>query len=58
MEVAQRNCLPNGEGIHKRKAQSNDLSQNAAFGQRPFRFHDGKLGRKYVSVDAMAEAAE
>lgn len=21
-------------------------------------FHDGKLGRKYVSVDAMAEAAE
>ena len=22
------------------------------------RFHDGKLGRKYVSVDAMAEAAE
>ena len=22
------------------------------------RFHDGKLGRNYVSVDAMAEAAE
>ena len=22
------------------------------------RFHDGKLGRKYVSVDAMAEVAE
>jgi large subunit ribosomal protein L27 len=22
------------------------------------RFHDGKLGRKYVSVDAMAQAAE
>ena len=22
------------------------------------RFHDGKLGRKYVSVDRMAEAAE
>ncbi|GGC24811.1 50S ribosomal protein L27 [Novosphingobium marinum] len=22
------------------------------------RFHDGKLGRKYVSVDAQAEAAE
>ncbi|NOW47311.1 large subunit ribosomal protein L27 [Novosphingobium sp. SG751A] len=22
------------------------------------RFHDGKLGRKYVSVDALAEAAE
>lgn len=22
------------------------------------RFHDGRLGRKYVSVDAMAEAAE
>ncbi len=22
------------------------------------RFHAGKLGRKYVSVDAMAEAAE
>jgi large subunit ribosomal protein L27 len=22
------------------------------------RFHEGKLGRKYVSVDAMAEAAE
>jgi len=22
------------------------------------RFHKGKLGRKYVSVDAMAEAAE
>ena len=22
------------------------------------RFHDGKLGRKYVSVDMMAEAAE
>ena len=22
------------------------------------RFHDGKLGRKYVSVDIMAEAAE
>jgi large subunit ribosomal protein L27 len=22
------------------------------------RFHDGKLGRKYVSVDVMAEAAE
>ncbi len=22
------------------------------------RFHDGKLGRKYVSVDLMAEAAE
>jgi len=22
------------------------------------RFHDGKLGRKYVSVDAVAEAAE
>ncbi|AKM10542.1 50S ribosomal protein L27 [Croceicoccus naphthovorans] len=22
------------------------------------RFHDGKLGRKFVSVDAMAEAAE
>ncbi|MBB4857377.1 large subunit ribosomal protein L27 [Novosphingobium chloroacetimidivorans] len=22
------------------------------------RFHDGKLGRKYVSVDQMAEAAE
>lgn len=22
------------------------------------RFHDGKLGRKYVSVEAMAEAAE
>lgn len=22
------------------------------------RFHDGKLGRKYVSVDCMAEAAE
>lgn len=22
------------------------------------RFHDGKLGRKYVSVDAMADAAE
>jgi large subunit ribosomal protein L27 len=21
-------------------------------------FHDGKLGRKYVSVDVMAEAAE
>jgi large subunit ribosomal protein L27 len=21
-------------------------------------FHDGKLGRKFVSVDAMAEAAE
>jgi large subunit ribosomal protein L27 len=22
------------------------------------RFHEGKLGRKYVSVDALAEAAE
>jgi len=29
-----------------------------ALGAWRVRFHDGKLGRKYVSVDAMAEAAE
>tara|TARA_A100001391_G_scaffold78331_1_gene50640 strand:- start:103438 stop:103707 length:270 start_codon:yes stop_codon:yes gene_type:complete len=29
-----------------------------ATAQGVVRFHDGKLGRKYVSVDAMAEAAE
>lgn len=29
-----------------------------ALGAGKVRFHDGKLGRKYVSVDAMAEAAE
>ena len=29
-----------------------------ALGHGVVRFHDGKLGRKYVSVDAMAEAAE
>jgi len=29
-----------------------------ALGAGRVRFHDGKLGRKYVSVDAMAEAAE
>ena len=27
-------------------------------GEGRVRFHDGKLGRKYVSVDIMAEAAE
>ena len=29
-----------------------------ALGEGRVRFHDGKLGRKYVSVDIMAEAAE
>ncbi len=29
-----------------------------ALGQGRVRFHGGKLGRKYVSVDMMAEAAE
>ena len=29
-----------------------------ALGARRVRFHDGKQGRKYVSVDMMAEAAE
>jgi large subunit ribosomal protein L27 len=29
-----------------------------ALGAGRVRFHDGKLGRKYVSVDAMADAAE
>ena len=29
-----------------------------ALGEGVVRFHDGKQGRKYVSVDAMAEAAE
>jgi large subunit ribosomal protein L27 len=29
-----------------------------ALGEGRVRFHDGKLGRKYVSVDMMAEAAE
>ena len=29
-----------------------------ALGEGRVRFHSGKLGRKYVSVDAMAEAAE
>ena len=29
-----------------------------ALGEGRVRFHAGKLGRKYVSVDAMAEAAE
>jgi large subunit ribosomal protein L27 len=29
-----------------------------ALGEGRVRFHDGKLGRKYVSVDAVAEAAE
>ena len=29
-----------------------------ALAEGQVRFHDGKLGRKYVSVDAMAEAAE
>ena len=29
-----------------------------ALGAGRVRFHDGKLGRKYVSVDMMAEAAE
>ncbi len=29
-----------------------------ALGAGRVRFHDGKLGRKYVSVDVMAEAAE
>jgi len=29
-----------------------------ALGAGRVRFHDGKLGRKYVSVDAMAEAVE
>ena len=29
-----------------------------ALGAGRVRFHDGKLGRKYVSVDIMAEAAE
>ena len=29
-----------------------------ALAEGKVRFHDGKLGRKYVSVDAMAEAAE
>ncbi|MBA3055569.1 MAG: 50S ribosomal protein L27 [Sphingomonadales bacterium] len=29
-----------------------------ALGEGRVRFHGGKLGRKYVSVDAMAEAAE
>jgi len=29
-----------------------------ALGAGRVRFHDGKLGSKYVSVDAMAEAAE
>lgn len=29
-----------------------------ALAQGRVRFHSGKLGRKYVSVDAMAEAAE
>ena len=29
-----------------------------ALGEGRVRFHQGKLGRKYVSVDVMAEAAE
>ncbi|MFB0610901.1 50S ribosomal protein L27 [Aurantiacibacter poecillastricola] len=29
-----------------------------ALGEGVVRFHDGKLGRKYVSVDVMADAAE
>ncbi len=29
-----------------------------ALGAGKVRFHDGKLGRKYVSVDMMADAAE
>ena len=29
-----------------------------ALGEGRVRFHDGKQGRKYVSVDMMAEAAE
>ncbi|MDR7102451.1 large subunit ribosomal protein L27 [Croceicoccus sp. BE223] len=29
-----------------------------ALAEGKVRFHDGKLGRKYVSVDMMAEAAE
>ena len=29
-----------------------------ALGEGQVRFHSGKLGRKYVSVDVMAEAAE
>jgi large subunit ribosomal protein L27 len=29
-----------------------------ALGEGRVRFHDGKQGRKYVSVDAVAEAAE
>lgn len=29
-----------------------------ALAEGKVRFHSGKLGRKYVSVDAMAEAAE
>ena len=29
-----------------------------ALGAGRVRFHDGKLGRKYVSVDMMAQAAE
>ncbi|MCB2066651.1 MAG: 50S ribosomal protein L27 [Erythrobacter sp.] len=29
-----------------------------ATAQGVVRFHDGKLGRKYVSVDVMAQAAE
>jgi large subunit ribosomal protein L27 len=29
-----------------------------ALGEGRVTFHDGKLGRKYVSVDALAEAAE
>ncbi len=29
-----------------------------ALGNGVVRFHDGKLGRKYVSVDAIAQAAE
>jgi large subunit ribosomal protein L27 len=29
-----------------------------SLGEGRVRFHDGKLGRKYVSVDVMAQAAE
>jgi large subunit ribosomal protein L27 len=29
-----------------------------ALGEGRVRFHDGKQGRKYVSVDVMAQAAE
>jgi large subunit ribosomal protein L27 len=60
-EVVGGNILVRQRGTRSIRAPTSASARTTplfALGAGRVRFHDGKQGRKYVSVDAMAEAAE